>query len=73
MVAGPEMLRNLGFLKAIFGEGFDPNEYRLIIFGLAMVAMMVWRPRGLISHREPSIALKEKRSISAAFVGEGHG
>ena len=73
MVGGPELLRNLGFLKQIFGEGFDPNEYRLLLFGLAMVAMMIWRPRGLISEREPSIVLKESRSISSSFVKEGHG
>ena len=73
MVGGPELLRNLGFLTAVFGEGFDPNEYRLLIFGLAMVAMMVWRPRGLISQREPSVVLKEQKSISGEFVGEGHG
>ena len=57
MVGAPELLRNLGFLKAVFGEGFDPNEYRLLLFGLAMVAMMVWRPRGLISERTPSVRL----------------
>jgi branched-chain amino acid transport system permease protein len=73
MVGGPEMLRNLGFLKQVFGEGFDPNEYRLLLFGLAMVAMMVWRPRGLISVREPTIVLKERKSISGSLVGEGHG
>ncbi|WP_422679888.1 high-affinity branched-chain amino acid ABC transporter permease LivM [Chelatococcus albus] len=73
MVGGPEMLRNLGFLKAVFGEGFDPNEYRLLLFGLAMVAMMVWRPRGLISHREPSVALGVRKAISGALVKEGHG
>ncbi len=73
MVGGPEMLRNLGFLRAVFGEGFDPNEYRLLLFGLAMVAMMVWRPRGLISVRVPSVALGERRAISGAHVSEGHG
>jgi branched-chain amino acid transport system permease protein len=73
MVAGPELLRNLEFLKAVFGEGFDPNEYRLLLFGLAMVAMMVWRPRGLISVREPSIVFKERKSISGSLVKEGHG
>ncbi|TXM94126.1 high-affinity branched-chain amino acid ABC transporter permease LivM [Methylobacterium sp. WL116] len=73
MVGGPEMLRNLGFLKSIFGQGFDPNEYRLLLFGLAMVAMMVWRPRGLISERTPSVALGERRAISGAHVSEGHG
>lgn len=59
MVGAPELLRNLGFLKAVFGEGFDPSEYRLLLFGLAMVAMMVWRPRGLISERHPSVRLAE--------------
>lgn len=73
MVGGPEMLRNLGFMKAVFGEGFDPNEYRLLLFGLAMVAMMVWRPRGLISHRDPSAVLHERRAISGSLVKEGHG
>jgi branched-chain amino acid transport system permease protein len=73
MVGGPEMLRNLGFLRAVLGEGFDPNEYRLLLFGLAMVAMMVWRPRGLIANREPSVVLKERKSISGSLVKEGHG
>ncbi|TNC16236.1 high-affinity branched-chain amino acid ABC transporter permease LivM [Methylobacterium terricola] len=73
MVGGPEMLRNLGFLKAVFGDGFDPNEYRLLLFGLAMVIMMIWRPRGLISERAPSIVLKERKRISGSLVKEGHG
>ena len=73
IVGGPELLRNLGFLTAVFGPGFDPNEYRFLLFGLGMVAMMVWRPRGLISLREPSIVLKERRAISGTLVKEGHG
>ena len=73
LIGGPELLRNLGFLRAVFGEGFDPNEYRLLIFGLGMVAMMVWRPRGLIAQREPSVVLKERKAISGALVKEGHG
>ena len=73
MVGGPELLRNLGFLSAIFGEGFDPGEYRLLLFGLAMVLMMVWRPRGLISVRVPSVSLGRRRAISGAHVSEGHG
>src|SRR3954452_9179903 len=73
LIGAPELLRNLDFLKRIFREGFDPNEYRLLIFGLAMVAMMVWRPRGLIATREPSVILKEKKAISGALVKEGHG
>jgi branched-chain amino acid transport system permease protein len=73
LVGGPEVLRNLGFLSAVFGSGFDPNEYRLLLFGLGMVAMMVWRPRGLISERQPSVVLKERKAISGSLVKEGHG
>jgi len=73
LVGAPELLRNLTFLKSVFGESFDPNEYRLVLFGLGMVAMMVWRPRGLISTREPSVTIGKRKGISAAHVKEGHG
>ncbi|MBJ6124885.1 high-affinity branched-chain amino acid ABC transporter permease LivM [Microvirga splendida] len=73
LVGGPEILRNLTFLQSVFGSGFDPNEYRLLLFGAGMVAMMVWRPRGLISEREPSVILKERKAISGSLVKEGHG
>jgi len=33
------------------------GELRMLLFGAAMVAIMVWRPRGLIAHREPSLRL----------------
>jgi branched-chain amino acid transport system permease protein len=35
----------------------DLGSYRMLAFGLAMVLIMVFKPRGLISHREPSIRL----------------
>lgn len=73
MIGGTELLRELVWLKAIFGPGFDPTQYRMLLFGMAMVAMMVWRPRGLISRREPSIVLHEKRAIGGDHVKEGHG
>jgi branched-chain amino acid transport system permease protein len=38
-----------------------------------MVLIMIWRPRGLIATREPSVFLKTRKSVSAAFVGEGKG
>ncbi|MEJ8574590.1 high-affinity branched-chain amino acid ABC transporter permease LivM [Microbaculum marinum] len=49
------------------------EQYRMLIFGLAMVVIMVWRPRGLISTRQPSIALGKRKAISGDLVGEGHG
>ncbi len=73
MIGGTEIMRELDFLKKIFGATFDPTQYRMLLFGFAMVLIMVWRPRGLISTREPSVVLKERKSISADLVKEGHG
>ncbi|SJZ52812.1 branched-chain amino acid transport system permease protein [Enhydrobacter aerosaccus] len=36
----------------------DLGSYRMLAFGLAMVLIMVFRPRGLIAHREPSVRLR---------------
>ena len=74
MIGGMEMLRNLGFLTEIFGPDFDPVQYRMLIFGLAMVLIMVWKPRGLISSRTPSVTYKRRKQASAtmAVQGEGH-
>lgn len=50
------------------------EEYRMLVFGLLMVGIMVWKPRGLISTRTPSISLSGKaKGISADMVQEGHG
>ena len=73
MVGGMELLRDLDFLKEIFGRDFDPAQYRMLLFGLAMVVIMIWKPRGLVSSREPSVFLKERKAISRDLVKEGHG
>jgi len=66
-------MRELDFLKLIFGSTFDPTQYRMLLFGFAMVLIMIWRPRGLISTRDPSVVLKERKVIDADLVKEGHG
>jgi branched-chain amino acid transport system permease protein len=38
----------------------DVGRFRMLIFGAAMIAIMIWRPRGLLAHREPSIRLHGK-------------
>ncbi|MEK9646273.1 MAG: high-affinity branched-chain amino acid ABC transporter permease LivM [Alphaproteobacteria bacterium] len=35
----------------------DLQEYRMLAFGAGMVLIMAWRPRGLLSHRDPTIRL----------------
>ncbi len=47
----PELLRNL----AEFGTALV--QLRMLIFGLAMVLIMVWRPGGLLAYREPTLRL----------------
>jgi len=73
MIGGTELLRELDWLKAIFGNDFDPAQYRMLIFGLAMVAIMVWKPRGFVSTRMPTAFLKSRRAVSSDHVKEGHG
>lgn len=73
MIGGTEILREMSFLKAIFGPDFTPELYRMLIFGLAMVVVMVWKPRGFVGSREPSAFLHEKKMVSGAFTKEGHG
>jgi branched-chain amino acid transport system permease protein len=60
MIGGFELFREL-------------EHYRMLVFGLAMVCIMVWRPRGIIAHRTPSIFLEKRKSVSGDLVGEGQG
>ena len=73
MIGGFELLRNMEWLKIIFGQSFDPSLYRMIMFGVAMVAIMVWKPRGIISTRLPGVFLKKRKAVSADLVKEGSG
>jgi branched-chain amino acid transport system permease protein len=80
MIGGLEILRDLlstlgdqmdsPFFAGVAGE---LPQYRMLIFGLALVVMMVLRPRGLVSGRTPTIALGERREIAAELVVEGRG
>jgi branched-chain amino acid transport system permease protein len=60
MIGGFEVFRGL-------------DEYRMLVFGVVMVAIMVARPRGLVGSRTPSVTLGESRPIAASMVREGKG
>jgi branched-chain amino acid transport system permease protein len=47
--------------------------YRMLIFGIALVVIMVVRPRGFISTRRPTVSLGKAKIISADLISEGHG
>jgi branched-chain amino acid transport system permease protein len=40
-----------------FGRNFA--EYRMLLFGAAMVLIMVWKPGGLLAYREPTLKLED--------------
>jgi len=40
--------------------GRELAQFRMLVFGAAMVGIMVWRPRGLLAHREPTLLLYGK-------------
>src|SRR5271165_5495301 len=60
MIGGFELFRGL-------------EQYRMLVFGIAMVLLMIWRPRGLIGHRAPTVYLKQAQAISSDLVKEGQG
>ena len=49
LIGGTELFRELA-------------EFRMLAFGALMVAIMVWRPRGLLAHREPTLLLGKSTS-----------
>ncbi len=78
MIGGLETLRDfLSFLgeqmdSPVFaGIASELPLYRMLIFGLALVMVMVLRPRGLISGRTPSVALTRVKEIAPELVAEG--
>jgi branched-chain amino acid transport system permease protein len=73
MIGGTEALREMEFLKHVFGPDFTPELYRMLLFGLAMVVVMLFKPRGFVGSREPTAFLKERKSVSGSFTKEGHG
>ena len=46
LVIGPELIREL-------------QEFRMLAFGGLMVLIMIWRPRGLLSYRDPTVRLHD--------------
>ena len=45
-------------------------QFRMLAFGAAMVGIMIWRPRGLLAHRDPSIHLPKAAKAGQAGGGD---
>jgi branched-chain amino acid transport system permease protein len=46
------------------------DQYRMLVFGAAMVAIVIYRPRGLVATRTPSVSLRGHKAIAAAIVAD---
>ncbi len=44
------------------------EQYRMLVFGAAMVAIVIYRPRGLVSTRKASVSLHRRREIPTDAV-----
>jgi branched-chain amino acid transport system permease protein len=53
LIGVPELFREL-------------KDYRMLAFGIGMVSIMIWRPGGLLAHRDPTIRLHGKGKARAA-------
>ncbi|HTQ72321.1 MAG TPA: high-affinity branched-chain amino acid ABC transporter permease LivM [Acidocella sp.] len=60
MIGVPQMLQSL-------------QIYRMLIFGIALVVIMIVRPRGFISTRRPTVSLGKAKAIGAALISQGKG
>jgi branched-chain amino acid transport system permease protein len=50
------------------------SDFRMLAFGAGMVLIMIWRPRGLLAHRDPTVFLHGKKARrTAAMASEGSG
>ena len=69
----PEALRYVGSLQqAVFGQVYaDPADLRMLIFGIAMILIMLYRPAGLLPSRrhrrelqaQPDVADQERATV----------
>ncbi len=49
----------------------DLQDYRMLAFGIGMVMIMIWRPGGLLAHRDPTIYLNKSKAHGRAEAGAG--
>ena len=74
MQGGTELLRELDFLKNIFGEDFKPELFRMLVFGSAMVIIMLLEAARLRRRSgNPPPSSRRRRPSAWTIVKEGHG
>jgi branched-chain amino acid transport system permease protein len=60
LIGGTEVFREL-------------EQFRMLAFGGAMVLIMIWKPRGLLAHREPTLKLPPSQKPEAKPIAGAEG
>ena len=47
----------------------DLQDYRMLAFGIGMVIIMIWRPGGLLAHRDPTLYLNKGKAPEPSGAG----
>ena len=56
-VTSPSLWMVLAAIMVLLQEMRGFAEYRMLIFGLMMIVMMIWRPNGLLPMHRPHMEL----------------
>jgi branched-chain amino acid transport system permease protein len=56
----PERIREVG--------GYESSEFRILVFGLALLVMSIFRPQGLVPSRRRAVELEHRQEEPAANV-----
>ena len=75
----PEYLRQIAFEdtalhwlnKVTGGHATDMNEYRVFLFGFALVVVMIFRPQGILPSRQRAAELSEATRTRGLAAGAG--
>ncbi|WP_430779925.1 branched-chain amino acid ABC transporter permease [Actinoplanes sp. G11-F43] len=59
----PEWLRGVG---SELGLNFDPAEYRIAVFGLVLIVMMIFRPQGIVASKRRAAEFEDRRKEAVA-------
>ena len=54
----PEWLRGVG---SQLGLDFDPAEYRIAVFGVVLIVMMIFRPQGIVASKRRAAEFADRR------------
>lgn len=63
MIGGKEIMSEMRLMKIILGKEFKKEIYRMLILGIEMVVVMVWKKSGLVGRSEKRELMNERKMV----------